>query len=90
MKDLLDYSFRPNATFNMSWHPAAILPVTGTVTIHAIIIFLKSDQSTDSFDRTRPVNTTEPTLQCVVETGIFNKEAPKTVIALANSITNPL
>ena len=67
-----------------------MLPVTGTVTIHAIIIFRNRDQSTDCFALTRPVNTTEPTLQCVVETGIFINDAPKTVIALANSITKPL
>ena len=73
-----------------NWHAAAIPAVTGTVTIQAIIIFLNKDQSTDSFDLTRPVNTTEPTLQCVVETGICNKDAPKTVIALAISMTNPL
>ena len=47
----------------INWHPAAIIPVTGTVTIQAIMMFLNRDQSTDSFDRTRPVNTTEPTLQ---------------------------
>ena len=67
-----------------------MLPVTGTVTIHAIIMFLNRDQSTDSFDLTRPVNTTEPTLQWVVDTGMFNKEAPSTVMALANSMTKPL
>ena len=74
----------------MNWQAAAIEPVTGTVTIHAIIIFLNNDQSTDCLDLTLPVKTTDPTLQCVVETGMFIKEAPKTVIALANSITNPL
>ena len=62
----------------------------GTVTTHATIIFLNKDQSTDSFDLKRPVKTTEPTLQWVDETGIFNNEAPKTVIALASSMTKPL
>ena len=65
-------------------------PVTGTVTIHAIIIFLNKDQSTDSFDRTRPVKTTEPTLQWVVDTGILKIDAVSTVIALAISMTKPL
>ena len=69
---------------------AAMIPVIGTVTAQAIIIFLNKDQSTDSLERMRPVKTTEPTLQCVEDTGIFNKDAPKTVIALANSITKPL
>lgn len=64
--------------------------MTGTVTIQAMIIFLNSDQSTDSFDLTRPVNTTEPTLQCVVDTGICKRDAPNTVIALAISMTKPL
>ena len=67
-----------------------MLPVTGTVTIHAMIMFLNKDQSTDCFALTRPVNTTEPTLQCVVDTGICNNDATRTVIALANSITKPL
>ena len=67
-----------------------MLPVTGTVTIQAMIILRNNDQSTDCFDLTRPTKTTEPTLQCVVDTGIFNNDAPKTVIALAISITKPL
>ncbi len=65
-------------------------PVIGTVTTQAIIIFLNSDQSTDSLDRTRPVKTTDPTLQCVDDTGMLSRDAPRTVIALASSITNPL
>ncbi len=64
--------------------------MTGTVTIHAIIIFRNNDQSTDCFALIRPVNTTEPTLQCVVETGICINDAINTVIALASSITKPL
>ena len=43
--------------------PAAIPPVTGTVTIHATIIFRNKDQSTLCFERTRPIATTLPTLQ---------------------------
>ncbi len=74
----------------MNWQAAAIDPVTGTVTIQAIIIFLNNDQSTDCLDLTLPVKTTDPTLQCVVDTGIWINDAPNTVIALANSITNPL
>ena len=72
------------------WQIAAIPAVSGTVTIQAMIIFLNKDQSTDCFDLTRPVNTTEPTLQCVVDTGIDVNVATNTVIALAISITKPL
>ena len=58
--------------------------------IQARPIFLNSDQSTDSLALTRPVHTTEPTLQCVDDIGILKSEATRTVIALANSITKPL
>jgi len=43
--------------------PAEIPPVTGTVTIHATIIFRNNDQSTLCFERKRPMATTLPTLQ---------------------------
>jgi hypothetical protein len=43
--------------------PAEIPPVTGTVTIHATIIFRNNDQSTLCFERKRPIATTLPTLQ---------------------------
>lgn len=76
--------FRPNCT------SAEMAAVMGTVTAHAAMILLNSDQSTDSLERTRPVITTEPTLQCVDETGMFNRDAPSTVIALASSMTKPL
>jgi hypothetical protein len=65
-------------------------PVTGTVTNQAAIMFRNNDQSTDCLARIRPVNTTEPTLQWVVETGILSNDANSTVIALAISITKPL
>ncbi len=80
----------PNASFNSSWHRAANPHVMGNVKTHAMPICLNSDQSTDSLDRTRPVNTTEPTLQCVDETGILSNDAASTVRALASSMTNPL
>ena len=65
-------------------------PETGSVTHHARMIFLKSFQSTDSRDLTRPTRTTEPTLQCVVLIGIPIFDATITVSALPTSIQNPL
>ena len=66
------------------------LPVTGIVTTHEMTIFTNSDQSTTSRDLTRPVNTTEPTLQCVVETGMPKFDATRTVNAAPISIQKPL
>ena len=43
--------------------PAAIPPVTGTVTTQATMIFRNNDQSTLCFERKRPIATTLPTLQ---------------------------
>ena len=70
--------------------PADIPPVTGTVTIHATKILRNKDQSTLCFERTRPIATTLPTLQCVVLTGMERFEANKTVKAVEISITKPL
>lgn len=70
--------------------PADIPPVTGTVTIQATKIFRNRDQSTLCLDRTRPMATTLPTLQCVVLTGIDKFEATRTVKAVDISMTNPL
>ncbi len=70
--------------------PAAIPPVTGTVTIHATIIFRNKDQSTLCLERTRPIATTLPTLQCVVLIGIDKFDATRTVNAVLISITKPL
>jgi hypothetical protein len=70
--------------------PAAIPPVTGTVTIHATIIFRNKDQSTLCLERTRPIATTLPTLQCVVLIGIDKFDATSTVNAVEISMTKPL
>lgn len=70
--------------------PADIPPVTGTVTIQATIIFRNSDQSTLCFERTRPIATTLPTLQCVVLIGIDRFDATSTVKAVQISIIKPL
>ena len=70
--------------------PAAIPPVTGTVTIHATKIFRNNDQSTLCFERTRPIATTLPTLQCVVLIGIDKFDATSTVNAVEISMTKPL
>lgn len=67
-----------------------MLQVIGKVRSHARLILRNKDQSTDSLERTRPVNTTAPTLQWVDETGMFAIEAAKTVIALDSSMTKPL
>lgn len=66
------------------------LPVTGIVTIQDRTIFTNKDQSTTSRDLTRPVKTTEPTLQCVVEIGIPRLDAKRTVKAAPISIEKPL
>ena len=70
--------------------PAAIPPVTGTVTTHATIIFRNNDQSTLCFERKRPIATTLPTLQWVVLIGIDKFDAKRTVNAVEISITKPL
>jgi hypothetical protein len=70
--------------------PADIPPVTGTVTIHATIIFRNKDQSTLCFERKRPIATTLPTLQWVVLIGIDKFDATRTVNAVDTSITKPL
>lgn len=72
---------------------------TGTVTTHAYTIDLKRRQST-AFSFTPvtgcglafeyPTNTTEPTLQCVVEIGNPILLAKRTVIAAPISIVKPL
>jgi multisubunit Na+/H+ antiporter MnhC subunit len=63
----------------------------GRVTTHAKIMFLKSVQSTPPLlDRSHPTNTTDPTLQWVVLTGIPIFEATSTVIAEPISIVKPL
>lgn len=72
--------------------------LAGSVTIHAITMFLKSDQSTDlaflsvAVDRpyAHPTNTILPTLQCVVEMGSASLLASNTVAAALFSITKPL
>ena len=62
----------------------------GIVTTQEITIFLNNDQSTTSFDLIRPTNTTDPTLQCVVLTGIPKFDASRTVRADPISIAKPL
>ncbi len=64
--------------------------MTGTVTIHATIIFRNKDQSTLCLDLTRPMATTLPTLQCVVLIGIDKFDATRTVNAVEISMTKPL
>ena len=79
----------------MSWRRPAMTaaltpPEMGSVTSHAMMMFLKSFQSTLSLARTRPTDTMEPTLQCVVEMGIPAFDATSTVRAAPISIQNPL
>lgn len=55
------------------------------------LLNLNNFQSTPSFDElAQPTNTTEPTLQCVVEIGRPILEATRTVNAAPISIVNPL
>ena len=70
--------------------PALSKPETGSVTNQAMAIFLNSFQSTDSRDLARPTQTTEPTLQWVVDIGMPMLEATRTVTADPISIQNPL
>lgn len=70
--------------------PAAIPPVTGTVTSHATIILRNNDQSTLCLERMRPIATTLPTLQCVVLIGIERFDATRTVKAVEISMMKPL
>lgn len=70
--------------------PAAMPPVTGTVTIQATMMFRNRDQSTLCFERTRPIATTLPTLQCVVLIGIDIFDATSTVNAVEISMIKPL
>jgi hypothetical protein len=70
--------------------PAAIPPVTGTVTSQATIIFRNNDQSTLCCERTRPMVTTLPTLQCVVLIGMDIFDATRTVNAVDISMMKPL
>lgn len=69
---------------------AEIAPETGRVTSHAITIFRKIDQLTLSLERTRPTNTTEPTLQWVVEMGNPILLAMRTAAAAPTSMHTPL
>ena len=62
----------------------------GIVTTQEITIFLNNDQSTTSLDLIRPTKTTDPTLQCVVLTGIPKFDASRTVRADPISIAKPL
>lgn len=75
---------------NKAITPAAIPPVTGTVTTQATMIFRNNDQSTLCFERNRPIATTLPTLQWVVLIGIDKFDAKRTVKAVEISITKPL
>lgn len=70
--------------------PAAMPPVTGTVTTQATIILRNNDQSTLCFERKRPMATTLPTLQCVVLIGMDKFDATRTVNAVEISITKTL
>lgn len=81
-----------NATYCSKAMKAALKPAaTGTVTTHAEIMFLNNFQSTPSFDElAHPTNTTEPTLQCVVEIGNPIFEATRTVNAAPISMVKPL
>ena len=65
-------------------------PATGRVPTQAKMMLRKSDQSTLSLDLTRPTNTMEPTLQCVVEIGMPTLEATRTVNAAPSSMQKPL
>lgn len=81
--------YRANS-FNKNIIRALSSPEAGRVTTHARMMFLNSDQSTLSLDLTRPTNTMEPTLQCVVEIGIPTYDATRTVNAAPSSIQKPL
>ena len=63
---------------------------TGRVTIQATMMLMKSFQLTLDLERQRPTQTTEPTLQCVVEMGIPKLLAISTVTADPSSIHTPL
>ena len=70
--------------------PKLMPHVNGSVTTQARMMLRKSDQSTFSRARKRPTNTTEPTLQCVVEIGMPMLEAMRTVSAEPISMQKPL
>ncbi len=69
---------------------AAIPPLIGKVNSQDKMIFLNRLQSTFSFDRKRPTNTIDPTLQCVLLIGRPKLEATNTVNAAPISMQNPL
>ena len=75
---------------NRAIEAAEIPPLTGSVNNQAKIMFRNNDQSTLSLERTRPTNTMEPTLQCVLLTGIPTLDANSTVRAAPISMENPL
>lgn len=76
---------------SMYIHPADINAVTGTVTTHAYIIFLNSFQSTPfSLELNQPTNTTDPTLQWVVDIGKPILLANNTVNVAPISIVKPV
>lgn len=65
-------------------------PATGNVTNHAYTIDRKRCQSTFLAPKKNPMETKLPTMQCVLETGIPNLLAIKTVTADEVSTTKPL
>lgn len=69
---------------------AEIAPAAGKVTNHAARILRNIPQLTLSLERARPTNTTEPTLQCVVDIGRPILLAINTVRAEPISIQTPL
>ena len=81
-----NYTVRSNKAIIAAENP----PAAGNVTTHEKMIFLNSDQSTLSFDLTRPTLTTEPTWQCVELTGMPTLDAKRTVRAAPSSMQNPL
>lgn len=71
-------------------NPALRRAALGTVTIQAKIILRNNFHSTLALERTYPMATMEPTLQCVVLTGIPRLDARSTVVAAPSSIVKPL
>lgn len=70
---------------------AEIAPATGSVTSHAKMIDLNSDQSTFlPSPNAQPTNTTLPTMQCVLEIGMPSLLANSTVNAAELSTVKPL
>ena len=90
LRAAISRNYKPAAARMMTNTNALREPLTGTVTNQAKTMLRKIFQSTASLERTQPTATTAPTLQWVVDTGSPTLEAIRTVIALINSIVNPL